>query len=355
MRVTIILIILSVLSSQSFASAPKAPMTILFGSCAHQDKDMPILDAIANRQRDLFIFLGDNIYGDSIKPTVLAKKYKKLANKARFKRVLDKPVVAIWDDHDYGANDAGSEYFSKHASRKLMLDFWGEPKSSPRRSREDGIYTSYVVGQGQQAVRIILPDLRWNRPALHRVSNIDYVTKRRPAHQGPYEISPDIGSSMLGEQQWRWLEKQLSAKEPIKVIASSLQVLAEFTGWEAWANYPVDRDRLLKYIRQEKVNGVLIVSGDTHWGELSKLEHNLDYPLWEVTSSGLTEEWKNVSPNRHRVGSATSDVNFGELIVDWGRADPAITFGLRDEKGKVVFQHRFSLSSISPYKSGLSR
>jgi alkaline phosphatase D len=94
----------------------------------------------------------------------------------------------------------------------------------------------------------------------------------------------------------------------------------------------------------------MILSGDTHWGELSKYEQDMPYPLWEVTSSGLTEEWKAVSPNKHRVGDYTHNVNYGFIDIDWQQTDPSIHFGLKNEQGKLVNSTSFSLSEISPFK-----
>ena len=109
------------------------PQKILFGSCSHQDKDMPILKAINNEAADLFIFLGDNIYGDTENMQDMANKYQRLGNNPDIKALrLATPTIAIWDDHDFGENDAGVEYAQKEQSRKLMLDFWQEPKNSPR-------------------------------------------------------------------------------------------------------------------------------------------------------------------------------------------------------------------------------
>ncbi|MDF2177795.1 alkaline phosphatase D family protein [Aliiglaciecola sp. CAU 1673] len=327
-----------------------AQQKILFGSCAHQDHQMPILNAINAEQPDLFAFLGDNIYGDTEDMTLLAAKYQKLATNPGFRSLkASTPLIAIWDDHDFGEDDAGAEYPQKEASRQIMLDFWGEPQDSARRQRPDGIYTSYTYGEGEQLIRVIMPDLRWNRPPLSSVGKLGYLFSRRPHNMGPYEVSEDPNASMLGETQWQWLEQELKKPAAIRIIASSLQLLPEFSGWEAWANYPADRNRLLKLIKEAQLNGVIVISGDTHWGELSKLEKGMDYPIWEITSSGLTEEWKDVSPNQHRVGNHTHNVNYGYLEIDWQQADPIIRFGLRDEKGNDVMGQRLPLSSISPY------
>ncbi|MFT5755568.1 MAG: alkaline phosphatase D [Alteromonadaceae bacterium] len=328
---------------------------ILFGSCSHQDKVMPILDAINNEQADLFIFLGDNVYGDTKNMQDLADKYQRLGENPGIKKLLaTTPAIAIWDDHDYGENDAGSQYTQKATSKKLMLDFWQEPKDSPRYRQSDGIYTSYLYGKNQQKVHVILPDLRWNRDKLAQVSTADYHAKRKPKNMGPYSPSDVDNASMLGETQWQWLEQELLKPAAIKIIGSSLQLLPEFTGWESWANFPQDRNRLMTLIKKHQVNGVIIISGDTHWGEMSKvsgfLNTKLDYPLWEVTSSGLTEEWKNVSPNKHRVGNFTNSVNYGELNINWQASDPTITLRLKDITGQVFSENQLTLSSISPSK-----
>ncbi|MGO2276066.1 alkaline phosphatase D family protein [Pseudoalteromonas sp. JB197] len=331
-------------------SALSAPSKILFGSCGHQDKSIPIFDAINKEQSDLFIFLGDNIYGDTNNMSVLADKYQRLGAKPGFKTLkAQTPIIAMWDDHDYGQNDAGKEYPHKEESRQIMLDFWQEPANSARRTRPDGIYTSYTYGEGEQIVQVIMPDLRWNRDALNTVSKLEYATKRKLNNQGPYSPSHVKGASMLGEAQWQWLEQELKKPAAIKLIASSLQLLPDFTGWESWANFPDDRKRLFTLIKKHKVNGVVIISGDTHWGEISQYKHNLDYPLIEVTSSGLTEKWKNVSPNTHRIGDFTHQVNYGDLSIDWQQADPSISLQLKDIDGKAIMQSQFKLSSISPY------
>lgn len=328
----------------------KAPSRILFGSCSHQDKDIAIFNSIIKDNPEVFIFLGDNIYGDTQDMKVLGNKYQKLGAKPGFKKLKEQAeLIAIWDDHDFGANDAGKEYPMKEASRALMLDFWQEPEDSLRRTREDGIYTSYLYGEGEQSIRVILPDLRWNRDPLSHVSPAEYASERKPNKMGPYKANSDINASMLGEKQWLWLEQELQKPARIKVIGSSVQLLADFSGWESWANFPADRQRLFKLIKQHKVNAVVLISGDTHWGEVSYYDQDLDYPLWEVTSSGLTEEWKNVSPNKNRIGQFTNNVNYGALNVNWQKQDPIITLGLYDEAGEVVNEHRFRLSLLEPY------
>ena len=332
------------------ASLQAAPSKILFGSCAHQDKDMPILNTINSEQPEVFVFLGDNVYGDTENMSELKAKYEKLGKNSGFAKLrATTEVIATWDDHDFGENDAGGEYPMKNQSKQIMLDFWGEPKGSQRYQQEDGIYTSYMYGEGDKTVHIILLDLRYNRAPINSVSNLKYITSRKFKNMGPYSPSEDPNASMLGENQWKWFEKEMKKPATLKIIGSSLQLIPDFTGWEAWANFPKDRNRLFNLIKDEKINGVMFLSGDTHWGELSRYQKEMPYPLWEVTSSGLTEEWKEVSPNQHRVGEYTHKINYGYLDIDWDKQDPNINFGLKDVEGKVINSTEFSLSSISPF------
>lgn len=344
------LMVVWMMMSISFANAsvdaPPNTTSILFGSCSHQDKPMPIFKSILTEPKDAFIFLGDNIYGDTIDMDELALKYKKLGDNILVKELREStPTYAIWDDHDYGANDAGKHYPQKVASKALFLDFWQVPKDSARRSRKDGVYGSYVIGKGDKQIRVLLPDLRYQRDDLTSVGTFKFLTERRSNDMGPYTVSK---GSMMGPAQWQWLEVELQKPERIKVIGSSLQVLADFTGWETWSNFD-DKQRLLGLIKKHRVNGVLLISGDTHWGETSKLDTGLDYPLWDITSSGLTEEWKQVSPNKNRVGQATSKVNYGFIVVDWAESDPRIHFGLKDINGELVRSEEIRLSDISAY------
>lgn len=213
---------------------------ILFGSCSHQDKAIPIFNAINQEQADLFVFLGDNVYGDTENMDELKAKYRKLGSKPGFISLRSTtPVIAMWDDHDYGENDAGAEYPLKEQSRQIMLDFWQEPKDSPRRTQSTGIHTSYMYGEGDHSVQVIMPDLRWNRPALNSIGEFSYWVNSLFNNTGPYR-PVENNVSMLGEAQWQWLEQELLKPAKVKVIASSLQLIPDFTGWESWANFPSD-------------------------------------------------------------------------------------------------------------------
>ena len=345
---TIFSLSLILVTTAEFALADDKPLqTIAFGSCVHQDHPQPVWTAVNADAPDLFVFLGDNIYGDTEDMEVMQAKYRKLAGNPGFAELrASTPTIAIWDDHDFGENDAGLEYPMKEESRQVMLDFWDEPADSARRTREDGIYAAYEYGPEGMRVQIILLDLRWNRTALNSVTLGSYNPGRIAKDMGPFVASEDPEAVLLGEPQWRWLEEQLGKPADLRIIGSSVQLLPEFSGWESWANFPEERSRLFSLLRKLDSKGVVIISGDTHWSEISRVDDATNYSLWEVTSSGLTEEWKKVSPNVHRVGNAYSDANYGLIEIDWEKMSPSVAFSIKDVAGNTVMSQQLSLSEL---------
>jgi alkaline phosphatase D len=329
---------------------------IAFGSCAEVSKPQPVWEPILARQNDLFIFLGDNIYADTRDMSVLSAMYAKFAaipGVAKLRATT--PVVAVWDDHDFGENDAGGDYPLKEESRQIFLDFWDEPAGSPRRDR-DGVYASYVFGPPGKRVQVILPDLRYNRTPLtpRELGGATYETWARAritaglSLPGPYVRNPDPKATMLGERQWQWLERQLEVPAELRLFGSSVQVLADFTGWEAWVNFAHDYQRLLALIRRKNANGVVFLSGDIHYAEMSKLDVNVPYTLWDLTSSGLTEEWRVPTPNANRLGVVLPDANFGFIDIDWQGPATTLTLGIVDAVGKTRMSREIALASLAP-------
>ncbi len=328
---------------------------IAFGSCSKESKPQPIWDAIHARQCDLFLFLGDNIYGDTRDMAVLRAKYAEFAAQRGVARLrATTPVVAIWDDHDFGENDAGGDYPLKDVSRRIFLEFWGEPAGSPRWLR-DGVYASYVFGPPGKRVQVILPDLRYNRTPILKLdlAGADYEAWARARLAaglpvpGPYARNPDLQATMLGEAQWQWLERQLEVPADVRLIGSSLQVLADFTGWEAWINYPRDHQRLIDLIRRKRANGVVFLSGDIHYAEMSKLDVNVPYTLWDLTSSGLTEEWPVPTPNANRVSEVLPEANFGFIDIDWQGPSTRLSLGIVDAAGKTRMNWEIGLAGLA--------
>ena len=141
---------------------------IAFGSCADQAKAQPIWDAILAYRPDLFIFAGDNVYGDfnSLEATPLKRAYALAEDISGYVRLRESVRhLAVWDDHDYGLNDGGADFPYKDLAKDLFLEFWKVPANDVRRTRE-GIYDSSIIGPAGMRVQVILLDVRWFRSAL---------------------------------------------------------------------------------------------------------------------------------------------------------------------------------------------
>lgn len=136
--------------------------------------------------------------------------------------------------------------------------------------------------------------------------------------------NPATDATQLGEPQWRWLEEQMTVPADLRIFGSSLQVVADFPGWEAWVNFAHDHQRLIDTIRDRRVDGLICLSGDTHYGEISRLDVNTPYPLWDITSSGITEVEEFIPPNALRHGPAVQEQNFGLLTIGWNDAGPTV-------------------------------
>lgn len=293
-----------------------ALLRVAFGSCNKQDKDQSYWDAVEARQPDVWVWAGDIIYGDTNNKQELQRKYSAFKKSPRYARFLEScrasgcKVVGVWDDHDFGGNNLMGgdsckaklfDEFPWEDRKKLLLDFLDEPCASERRNRIGGVYTAYNFDKDGVRIRLILLDLRYDRSP------------------------PKTSGRMMNDQQWEWLTSQLS-DEAVKVhlIVSSTQVLRESTGLigkDTWAMYPEERERLLKLIGERKAHGAILLSGDIHGGEISELRREdannfeIDYPLYEVTSSGLTHV-RSFFPwtNKYQLGF-TPDKNFGEIDI----------------------------------------
>jgi alkaline phosphatase D len=315
---------------------------LMFGSCVLQFKSKPIFSTIAEMRPDLFIFLGDNIYADTTNMRVMQRKYDRLAASVAFQELLAScPVLAVWDDHDYGANDAGSEYPKKEESKRLFLDFWKEPADSPRWGRQ-GIYAAHMYGPAARSVQVILLDTRSFRDPLIRGN--PHPTDAL----GPYVPNPDPGATILGRRQWRWLEAQLARPARLRIIVSSIQVIPEFSGWEAWANFPAEKKRLLDLIARKQIEGVMFLSGDRHFAEISVLHPAGGYPLYEVTSSALNFRHPSgqTGENRFRFDGTYVRANFGEIRIDWS-GEPEATLSIHDRHGGLRIQTGFPLTRLT--------
>ena len=300
--------------------------TILFGSCSRENREQELWPAVLNHQPDLWIWLGDNVYGDTQDMAVLKDKYDLQKSNADYQKLLaTTPIIGTWDDHDYGVNDGDKTFPKKKESRDLLFDFLDVPKSNPAWNRE-GAYQSYVYGTGNKKVKILLLDLRYFRDTL----------ERNPSRNPRYKISEN--GDTMGEAQWEWLEKELTHSDAaIHIIAGGIQLLSNEQIFEKWGNFPKARQRFFDLIRKTQPANAFYLSGDRHIGEVSKIELEGYGPFYDFTSSGLTHSWgSGTEPNQHRVGNLVVDKNFGVIRIDWSQDSPKVTFEIKGKEGQLL-------------------
>ena len=319
--------------------------SLAFGSCSNQNKDLSIFDTILGHSPDLFIYLGDNIYADTENMRILKKKYKVLGKNPhyrKFKKTL--PILATWDDHDFGLNDSGRHNPKKEASKKIFLHFFQEPKESNRFDHQ-GIYTSYSYFSSGKKVQVILLDLRTFRDNL---KPYDGFLEGDSLHNYTLDYSPQTSpdSTLLGAEQWKWLESQLLKPADLRIIGSSTQFATEYNGYETWANYPSEQTRFLELIKKTKANGIVFISGDLHYAELSYIKPEGMYGIYDLTSSGLTENWGFSVPNENRIGVPVMDNQFGMIQFHLNAPEPYIVLEIIDRNNQTRIQQEVRLSTL---------
>jgi len=334
---------------------------IALGSCIEQMRDVPIMDTVVAAKPDLFLMIGDVVYPDVndegtalIKPWPpenfvqrMEQVYVQMAAKPEFQRLKKNiPIMAVWDDHDYGMNDGAADFIFKKESQQLFLDFFDEPTDSVRR-QTPGIYEAKIFGPEGKRVQVILLDTRYFRtpPSLDTRSAAE---KKALNIVGRYAPNKDPKATVLGDTQWHWLEKQLLKPAEIRLLVSSYPLIANELGKDAWGNFPLERQKLFNLIEKTKANGIILLSGDVHFSEISQTDEG-PYPLVEFTSSAMAARAskKENLKNSYRISTAYSKHNFGVVEIDWG-ATPAPTVMLKtlDLDGKPVFEHQINLKEL---------
>jgi alkaline phosphatase D len=326
------------------AVGQEAPLTrIAFGSCAHQQKPQPIWDAVLAWRPELFIFTGDNVYGD-VTSEVMTELREAYAAAGKVEGIVALrarvPVLATWDDHDYGQNDGGGDFAYQQQAKRLFLDFW-DIGDQDTRARRPGIHHAAIFGPEGRRIQIILLDTRSFRSALRPTDERNALGKEA------YLPDPDPAKTMLGETQWAWLAEQLRAPADLRLLVSSVQVLAEQHGFERWGNLPRERQKLLDLIAATGARGLVIVSGDRHIGALYRLSEGVPYDLYEITSSGLNMAYahnKDIGPLR--LGAVYGQDNFGTIDIDWPTGE--VTLAVRDMAGEAVRSATIPIAALSP-------
>lgn len=315
------------------APMPELVTKIAFGSCANQNRDHIIWEPIVETAPDLFLFLGDNVYADTEDPGEFREAYRLLGEKEGYQKLIKStPVLAVWDDHDFGVNDGGAEFPEKEMAEQVYHEFFNTPAEAAVKGYP-GIYDAKYFGEEGTRLQVILLDTRYFRGPLVELPE-------RSAH-GPYAENTDETATVLGEAQWGWIEEEIKKPADIRIIMSSIQFLPQDHRWERWENFPHERKRFLDLLKSAETGPVLFLSGDRHMGEIMKLDVSdplsPGFPVYEATSSGLTNAGggRNGEPNRHRVSASNfQSRNFGLVTIDWAKR--SLLLELRDVEGTVV-------------------
>ncbi len=323
---------------------PEAPIQrIAFGSCyVPQIEEPGIWESIAGAEPDVLLLLGDNVYQSEEKnqPELreLREGYLMLAREEPFARLrASVPLRVTWDDHDYGLNDAGGDWPHKWRSEALFEQVWAVPAEDPRRARP-GVYDSVIVGPEGQRAQLIMLDTRFFRSPYAR------------NEEGKIIPDPDAEKTLLGADQWAWLERQLRKPADLRIIASSIQILTDAYTGERWGALPLERRRLFDLISSTEAGGVVFISGDRHLGAIYRDEQIGPYPMIEITSSSLNfpisddavAKWN--EPDARRLGDLYFPANFGQIQVDWPAGE--VLLELRDAHGAPARSLSLSLGEL---------
>ena len=303
---------LLLISSSNFIYAES--IKIGLGSCLDQDYPQPIWQSIKKEDLNYFIFLGDNVYGDTRYGSL--RKMKSAYDKQ--KKVLpdflnDISILSIWDDHDFGINDGGADYRFKRQAQELYLDFWDITKDDDRSNRE-GIYFSKNEIFFNKKFKFIFLDTRFFRSKL-KGKKSNYIEN----------IEPD--ATILGNAQWTWLENELKSDFDFLFIFSSIQIIAKDHRFEKWSNFPIERAKLFELL--EKFNDkTILFSGDRHRAGIYRKNG-----IIEVTSSSMNKPGSSFSEtDSYLIGKTYPQENYGVLEI----LENTIHIKIKDIKGNTL-------------------
>ena len=278
--------------------------TITFGSCNKQNKSQAYWNTIGQQQANVFIWLGDNIYGDSEDMNVIRQKYQMQLDHPEYQAFKSNTeIIGVWDDHDYGKNDAGIEFSKKSESKEELLRFLEYPANHRIRSHE-GMYESYMYNiSTEKSIQVILLDGRWWKTAVQKAGKVNL---------------PTVGAELLGEAQWVWLDSVLAhSTADAHIIGCGIQFWSADHPWEKWSNFPDELSRFEQLIRKHQPNNLLLISGDRHIAEFSEKEVTGYGKVVDMTSSALNTSFKKQSKetNAFRVGKLIQEDNFGLIRI----------------------------------------
>ncbi len=246
--------------------AGAAATRIVFGSCYDQahlvEEGGIVFRMMADRAPDAVLFLGDFPYSAAGRLEELRAGHRLIRGNRHFSALAASvPLYAIWDDHDFGENDADGSNMYKDEALQAFTEYWPNPENKDR--EEKGIYTSFLIND----VEVFLLDTRY--------------------HASQSKAAP----ALLGERQFAWLCQGLAKSEArYKLIASGVPLASD--NRDGWSGdyFQAERDRLFSCIAENQVSGVVVASGDLHRAEVNRFRIGSLWDggaLYDFTSSPL--------------------------------------------------------------------
>ena len=308
--------------------------SIALGSCTYVNEpelDRPgkgygsgynIFESINAKNPDIMLWGGDNIYlreadWDS-KTGIYHRNTHSRAIKELQPLLAKTQNFAIWDDHDFGANDGDRGFYNKYITQKAFKDFWGNKSYGVNPNQQEGIYSTFNWGDAQ----FFLLDNRFFKSPNDRITGEKVI---------------------LGKEQLDWLIDNLTTSNAsFKIIVIGGQVLNTVAEFENYSNYAKEKELLLKEIQDNKISGVLFISGDRHFSELSVLNREANYPLYDWTVSPLTsgaasEKSKNENNTNRVEGSFFNQNCFGMINFTGNKENRQMKLTLFDKEGKELW------------------
>jgi len=316
---------------------------VAFGCCMDHSERHDVFDALNLADPEVFVFLGNTVDVDAGDMDDMLEAYDVL-NRFRGPKVLRRQsaVMSMWNRTDYAIDgQAGTNNPLKYAVRNHFLTFWREPISSPRMFQEHGIAKAVVFGEAPQRVQVIMLDGRWNRDPLTRVGWVERLTRALDSEQGPY--LPNPSATLLGDAQWQWLAEQLQEPAEVRVLMSATPFFAPVNGYDSWAMYATEQQRLVEMLQQLQPQGLVLATGDRGFGELAKIDDVLSYPLWQVTSGYLSSASEAPYRFEQRHGDALEQARYGQIEVRW-QDTPELILSLRDVDGRALVEQSVGLT-----------
>jgi alkaline phosphatase D len=306
---------------------------IMFGSCLFiNDKpydrpgkgyggDYEIFKPMTEEKPEIMIWLGDNMYtreADWYSRTGFNYRYTHTRSLPEAQQIYSQSInLATWDDHDYGPNNSDRSFRDKDIALSVFSSFWANPSYGLYDDR--GIYTRYVYGD----IEFILLDNRY-----HRTPNKTKTEKR----------------TWLGEKQKQWFKDVLSNSEaPYKIVCLGGQFLTTSESGETYSGLAKEeRKEIIDYIDDNQIKGVVFLTGDRHFTELSKITTASGIDIWDYTSSPITSgAYSNgcEENNSNRVeGTCFTDRNYGTIEVKGNRNNRQLVLKCIDKNGDEIWQ-----------------